>query len=394
VRRAAAPDPASEIATMRHGLTRRALLGTAAATLAIGAARAALPTSAEVVGELSYYVTDGERTLLDVAREHGLGILDVSAANPGVDVWIPGREQLITLPTAHVLPDAPHEGIVINLAELRLYHFPSGGGPVETYTIGIGREGFDTPRGTTRVARKQEKPTWYPTEGKRRDDPTLPAVVPPGPDNPLGDYAIYLGWPTYIIHGTNKPYGVGRRVSRGCIRMYPEGVAALFPRVKVGTRVTVVEQPIKLGWLDGELYLEAHPDLEQLEELESSYSFRLRPAPDMTAAILAKAGAAAWRIDWAVVDAELVARRGLPVRITGEDRVVADVDPQPPPPPEPDLYPRGRGPDPGELPPPERDLHLNDPQPSERLGLALDELAPERVPLDARAMRPTPRGLY
>jgi L,D-transpeptidase ErfK/SrfK len=271
-----------------------------------------------VIGRITYYLTDGERTLLQVARERGLGMLELSAANPGVDAWVPGEERLLTLPTAHILPDGPRQGIVINLAELRLYHMAPGR-PVESYAIGVGRDGFDTPRGQTTVVRKKEKPTWYPTDSKRRDDPTVPAVVPPGPDNPLGEYAMYLGWPTYLMHGTNKPFGVGRRVSRGCIRMYPEGVAALYPQVKIGTPVAVVDQPIKLGWLEGELYLEAHPDLDQLDELENTYGFTLKPAPDMREPIMAKAGAEAWRIDWDVVEAELVARRGLPVRITGDD---------------------------------------------------------------------------
>jgi L,D-transpeptidase ErfK/SrfK len=379
-------------------LTRRAFLGSAAATLAAGAARAALPSRDEVVGQLTYYVTDGDRHLLEVAREHGLGVLHISAANPGVDVWVPGREQLLTLPTAHVLPDAPRRGIVINLGELRLFHFPEDGRPAEAYTIGIGREGFDTPRGTTKVVRKQERPTWYPTEGKRRDDPSVPAVVPPGPDNPLGDYAIYLGWPTYLVHGTNKPYGVGRRVSRGCIRMYPEGVAQLYPQVRIGTPVAVVEQTIKLGWHGGGLYLQAHPELDQLEELEAHYSFRLRPAPDISEAVLAKAGDAAWRIDWGVVEAELIARRGLPVRITRDGAGVAGLDPPPPPPVPPagqDLVDDARVPDTSsERAPAPRERLGYTLEPRERLGLALDGLAPERVPLQERIGSPGPRGLY
>jgi L,D-transpeptidase ErfK/SrfK len=322
-------------------LTRRGLVGGLLGTAALAATpgRAALPPAGvgpdEIIGKVTYYLTDGERTLLDVARERGLGMLELSAANPGVDAWVPGKERLITLPTAHILPEGPREGIIINLAELRLYHMVPGR-PDETYAIGVGREGFDTPRGQTTIVRKKEKPTWYPTESKRRDDPTVPSVVPPGPDNPLGDYAMYLGWPTYLMHGTNKPFGVGRRVSRGCIRMYPEGVAALYPQVKVGTRVTVVDQPIKLGWLQGELYIEAHPDLGQLDELENTYGFTLKPAPDMREPIMAKAGSEAWRIDWGVVETELVARRGFPVRITGDGGnaglapVAAPSEPPPP----------------------------------------------------------------
>jgi L,D-transpeptidase ErfK/SrfK len=244
-----------------------------------------------------------------------------------VDVWVPGEERLVTLPTAHVLPDAPPKGIVINIAELRMFWFRPDGA-VETHPIGVGRDGLETPTGQTRIVRTQERPVWYPTAGKRLDNPDLPAAVPPGPDNPLGEYALYLGWPTYLIHGTNKPYGVGRRLSRGCIRMYPEDIESLFPRIPVGTPVTVVDQPIKLGWHEGELYVEAHPDLEQLTQLEDQQAFTLKPAPDLTAEVLRKAGAEAGRVNWRVLEAELVARRALPVQITGvADSAVVAVAP-------------------------------------------------------------------
>ncbi|MCB1835881.1 MAG: L,D-transpeptidase family protein, partial [Geminicoccaceae bacterium] len=223
-------------------------------------------------------------------------------------------ERLVVLPTAHLLPEVDRRGIVINLAELRLYHFR--GDVIETHAIGVGREGFGTPVGATSVIRKTEKPTWRPTSDTRADRPELPAVVPPGPDNPLGEHAIYLGWPTYLIHGTNKPFGVGRRVSRGCIRMYPASVADLFAKVTPDTPVRVVNEPIKLGWSDGELYLEAHPDTDQLEELEATYSFSLKPPPDIRARIVAKAGDAAARINWDVVESELIERRGVPVQVT------------------------------------------------------------------------------
>jgi L,D-transpeptidase ErfK/SrfK len=243
----------------------------------------------DLIGEATRHVTDGELTLLDIARERSLGVPEISAANPGVDPWVPGRETLLTLPTQHILPDGPREGIVINKAELRLYFFPKFG-PVQTYAIGVGREGLNTPLGRTTVVRKQVRPTWRPTPETRLARPELPAVVPPGPDNPMGEFALYLGWPTYAVHGTHKPYGVGRRVSRGCIRMYPEGVARLFPQVPVGTRVTVVEQPVKVGWRAGELYLEVQPDLAQIDELEATYTMTPMPAPDARPLILAKAG--------------------------------------------------------------------------------------------------------
>jgi L,D-transpeptidase ErfK/SrfK len=311
-------------------LARRHLLGLLLSAAATPAWAAVAPPAAggfgrdEVIGEVSRHLTDGERTLLEIARERSLGVPEISAANPGVDPWVPGKETLLTLPTQHVLPDAPREGIVINKAELRLYFFPKLG-PVQTYAIGVGREGLNTPVGRTTIVRKAVRPTWRPTPETRVARPELPAVVPPGPDNPLGEYALYLGWPTYAVHGTHKPYGVGRRVSRGCIRMYPEGVAQLYPQVPVGTRVTVVDQPVKVGWRSGELYLEVQPDLAQIDELEATYAMTPMPAPDARPLILAKAGPEAVRVDWDLVDARLVSRSGVPVQITRpSEQLLAD----------------------------------------------------------------------
>ncbi|HET6467818.1 MAG TPA: L,D-transpeptidase family protein, partial [Geminicoccaceae bacterium] len=315
------------------GAARRMLALLLVTPLVAGlAAPAAAARSGDLIGKITYHVTDGRRTLLEVAREHGLGIVEVSAANPGIDAWVPGPERLVTLPTAHLLPDAPREGLVVNLAELRLYFFPPGGGPVQTHPSGVGREGFSTPIGETKVVRKQERPTWHPTESTLRDRPELPKVVPPGPDNPLGAHAIYLGWPTYLIHGTNKPLGVGRRVSRGCIRMYPEDVARLYPQVKVAIRVTTVQQTIKLGWHEGELYLEAHPEIDQIDELEHTYTMTPRPGPDIRAQVRDRAGTDAWRVDWRIVEAELMARRGVPARITAAEGVALAAPELPRPP--------------------------------------------------------------
>ena len=161
------------------------------------------------------------------------------------------------LPTVHLLPDAAPEGIIINLADMRLYYFAEPGGPMQSFPIGIGREGLLTPLGSTKVVRKNKDPTWRPTPRMRAENPELPEAVPAGPDNPLGNRAMYLGWPQYLIHGTNKPLGIGRRTSSGCVRMYPEDVEYLFDRIAVGTKVTVVDQPIKLSWIDDALYIEA-----------------------------------------------------------------------------------------------------------------------------------------
>ena len=311
-------------------LSRRSMLaaaaGTAAALLRPATARAELRTG-DLIGEPSFYMTHGNETLLDVALERNLGVPEISAVNPGVDPWVPGAETLLTLPTQFILPDAPRKGIVINYGDLRLYHFLKDGS-VETYAIGVGRDGFELKFGQTKIVRKKEKPTWYPTASTLRDKPWVGTVVPPGPDNPLGEYALYLGWPTYLIHGTNKPYGVGRRVSRGCIRMYPQGVERLYAEIPVGTSVTAVNQLIKAGWQAGELYLEAQPDFVQIDELEATQSMSPRPPTEEDRQLIReRAGSEAWRIDWEVADAELMRRRGLPVQITRDGSLPASPTP-------------------------------------------------------------------
>lgn len=319
----------------RAGLTRRGVMGLAAAGLALGGlpAEAASPRRKkatqvaervvplaerdDLIGHIEYYVTDGQTTLLEVAHHYDIGVPHISALNPGVDAWVPGSGRTLTLPTAHILPDAPHEGLVINRPELRLYYFP-GNGPVQTYSIGVGKDGLNTPVGKTWVVRKQVHPTWHPTEASFREKPWLPKAVPPGPDNPMGDYAMYLGWPAYAIHGTNRVYGVGRRVSHGCIRLYPEGIEKLFREVPVGTKVTVVDQSVKVGWHKGELYMEVLPSLEQIDDLEVNYVITHQlPAPDPRPLIEAKAGREAQRVNWDLVEIERLIRRGIPVKITG-----------------------------------------------------------------------------
>jgi L,D-transpeptidase ErfK/SrfK len=283
---------------------------------AAGARAETFPAVPDLIGKPRLYVADGTQPLLYVARANHLGVLEVMAANPGVDPWVPGEGTAVVLPTAHLLPDAPRQGIVINLAELRLYFFPPDGAAPMSFPIGIGREGVTTPLGETRIVRKKVDPTWRPTESTLADAPQLPSAVGPGPANPLGNRALYLGWPTYAVHGTNKPWGVGRRVSRGCIRLYPEDIETLYDLVPVDTPVTVVDQQVKLGWLDGELYLEVHPSLTQLDELESTGRFDAGLDADATPLILDVAGTDAGRLDWGVIRATLGQQRGIPVRIT------------------------------------------------------------------------------
>jgi L,D-transpeptidase ErfK/SrfK len=224
----------------------------------------------EVIGELQVTKAVGEDTLPDIARRFNLGYEEISRANPGVDVWLPGEGREIVVPTQFVLPAAPREGVVINLAQLRVFYFPKAkeGEPqrVITHPIGVGKVGWSTPEGTTKVTGKAKNPTWFPPASVRKEhreagDP-LPSKVPPGPDNPLGAHMLTLGWPSYLIHGTNKPYGVGLRSSHGCIRFYPEDIAELWEKIPVGTKVTVVNQPFVFGWQDGALYVQAFPIME------------------------------------------------------------------------------------------------------------------------------------
>lgn len=229
------------------------------------------PATQDVVGELQVTRVDGEDTFSDVARRFNLGYEEMVRANPGIDPWLPGEGREVVLPTQYVLPAAPREGLVINLAQLRVFYFPKRqeGEPLQTvitHPIGIGKVGWSTPEGTTKVTGKSKNPWWFPPASVRKEhkeagDP-LPAKVPPGPDNPLGDRLMTLGWPSYLIHGTNKPYGVGMRSSHGCMRFYPEDITELYDDIPVGTKVTVVNQPFVFGWHQGALYAQAFPVLE------------------------------------------------------------------------------------------------------------------------------------
>lgn len=214
----------------------------------------------EVVGTTNQYVVKKGETLIEIARAFGLGFNEIADANKTVDPFIPKAGTLVRIPLIWVLPDKPrYRGIVINLSEMRLYFFHDREGrSVSTFPIGIGDEGSDTPVGRFTVTRKTVNPAWHVPPSIRREKPHLPARVPPGPDNPLGTHALRLSRSSILIHGTNKPWGVGRRVSHGCIRLYPEDIARLFHLVPVGARVTVTRQPVKLGIMNGRVFIEVH----------------------------------------------------------------------------------------------------------------------------------------
>lgn len=223
-----------------------------------------------VIGEPQIVYATEANTFSDLAREYGLGFDEIVAANPGIDPWLPGEGTAVLLPTQYVLPDLPRRGLILNIASKRLFYFPevAEGSKVQvlTYPVGIGRVGWETPVGETKVVSKAREPSWYVPASVRREhaesgDP-LPAVVPPGPDNPLGHFVLQLEMPGYLIHGTNQPYGVGMRVSHGCIRLYPENIEALYEMVGIGEPVTIINEPYLAGWRDGELYFESHSPLE------------------------------------------------------------------------------------------------------------------------------------
>lgn len=247
------------------------LLGWLTTSVAAAAVYPLPSPDSDVVGQVRVAYANPEDTLLDIARRHSLGYEEIVHANPGVDRWMPGQGTPIVLPTRHILPDAPREGIVLNLPEMRLYYYPPAGADgqrvVYTYPVSIGRMDWKTPLGLTRVISKEVDPPWRPPASIKAEHAAqgdiLPDVVPGGPDNPLGRHALRLALPSYLIHGTNRPYGIGMRVTHGCVRMYPEDVERLFGMVPVGVTVRIIDQPIKVGRLHGELFVAMHEPLEE-----------------------------------------------------------------------------------------------------------------------------------
>ncbi len=229
-----------------------------------------------VVGELRSTYSRKDDTLIDIAREFDLGYDQIIAANPGVNRWIPGDGTNVTLPNLYILPGTARRGLVLNIADLRLYYYPTPkkGAPQEviTYPVSIGRMDWRTPLGMTRVVAKEKDPAWRPPPSIRleheRDGDPLPAVIPGGsPDNPLGRFALRLGIPSYLIHGVDerKSFGIGMRVTHGCIRMYPEDIEDLFGLVSVNTPVLLVDEPIKVGQRGDRIFLSVHQPLDEGE---------------------------------------------------------------------------------------------------------------------------------
>ncbi|MGD8883313.1 MAG: L,D-transpeptidase family protein [Desulfobacterales bacterium] len=264
----------------------------------------------DVIGRLAIIRIEKDDTLPDIARHFSLGINTVSAANPGIDIWVPEAGERILLPLSFILPDTHRKGIVINLAAMRLFYFNGNGNPlaVSTYPVGIGTTERPTPMGQMYVKRKKLRPTWYVpapiAEDYRKKGDPLPPKVPPGPLNPLGEHALYLSEPEYLVHGTNKPASIGLRATNGCIRLYPEDIKRLFENTPVKTPVRIVNQPYLIGQRDGIIYLEAHKPFEEsgTAELKKTYA-KLKN-------IEKKSGHA---LDWRKVGKVMGETRGFPV---------------------------------------------------------------------------------
>jgi len=273
----------------------------------------------DLIGEPRVTEARHEDTLIDIAREHGLGYEEILNANPGVDPWLPGEGVPIELPKRRLLPMAPRQGIVINLPEHRLYYFPRAGKEeqpvVWSYPISIGKMDWNTPLGSTRIVQKVRNPPWYPPKSVRDEHAKrgdfLPAMVPAGPDNPLGLFAMRLGIPggAYLIHGTNRPAGVGMQVTHGCMRLYPEDIEELFGLVAVNTPVNIVNQPFKLGWQDGRLWVEVHPPLKE-DVVEPP------TLTDLSRLVVEATRESLTPVDWNAVQRAFAAARGVPVAVS------------------------------------------------------------------------------
>jgi L,D-transpeptidase ErfK/SrfK len=291
--------------------------------------RFVLAPGQEVVGSLQIVKVRKDETLSDIGRRFNVGLGEMTRANPNVDPWIPKPGTTVVVPTQYVLPDAPHRGIVVNLAEMRLFYFPphKRGKPqvVITHPVGIGRQGWKTPQGVTHVLWHEKDPVWHVPPSiiaeHRQEGDTLPKVMGPGPDNPLGDYALHLGWPGYLIHGTNKPVSVGLRVSHGCVHLFPEDIAQIYKLVPNGTEVRVVNQPYVFGWDDGRLYLQSAGPLEDDKRPWKKEARRLL-AVTLSREQRRDLKRRREKIDWRRVAQLVDAPLGVPVPVSGLDRSV------------------------------------------------------------------------
>ncbi len=301
---------------MKHHLFNTLFISTILYLQPLQAATFTLTPNSDIVGEIQYVTVKKGDSMYSIARSHDLGLMDMLEANPNVnpDKLVPGNTLLV--PTQFILPPGPREGIVINLAEIRVYFFPPNTNIVMTFPLGIGEVGWRTPIGETTIIRKRENPTWTPPASihaeAARKGRTLPKVVAAGPKNPLGSYAMNLGWNGYLMHGTQAPTSIGQRSSHGCMRMYPEDIKALFHAVTVGTKVRAIYEPYKIGMKDGKLFIEAHelfPDnyykirySDKFDALQNTVADTTYPQSDA--------------INWLEVKVQIDSTNGYPVEIT------------------------------------------------------------------------------
>lgn len=273
----------------------------------------------EVVGQIQIIKAKYEDTFASLGEQYELGYLEMVAANPGVDPWLPGNGADVVLPTRFILPPGPREGIVINLAEYRMYYFPAGKNVMYTYPLGIGREGWSSPVSSTTITGKTPNPAWYPPASIRAehaaDGDPLPTIVPPGPDNPLGPFKFSLGLSGYLIHGSNKKFGIGMRVSHGCFRMLNKNVLELSQLTSVGTKVRIINEPYKFGLSAGKLYLEVHAPLEDRQQL----SLMDKHANIVNSLLKYEQTVPGLHMDWDVVREVVAAESGFPVVIAEQD---------------------------------------------------------------------------
>ena len=280
------------------------------------AERYTLPKNGDsIIGQMSIITTKDSDTFIKLARRFGLGFQEMVLANPSVDPWLPGEGTQVVIPTRYILPKTKREGLVLNLAEMRVYYYPkSSPGFVHTYPISIGKEGWSTPHSQTSVIAKTRNPTWTPPESIRKEheennDP-LPPTVPPGPDNPLGKYAIRLGLAGYLIHGTNNPRGIGMKVTHGCVRLHPDDIKDLFNRVSIDTPVTIVNQPYKIAWQNGKLYAEMHPNEGDESGSNSRYLTQF-----VQAIISATKSKKEYKVNWELANQMARNKTGLPISV-------------------------------------------------------------------------------
>ena len=283
------------------------------------------PPGEDIVGQVQVIKAKYEDTFADLGAANDLGYLEMVAANPGVDPWLPGEGTEIILPTRFILPPGPREGVVINLAEYRLYYFPKGQNVVHTYPLGIGREGWSSPVANAQITAKTPNPGWTPPQSIRdehaADGDPLPAYVPPGPDNPLGPYKLTLSVPGYLIHGSNKKFGIGMRVSHGCFRMLNNNVLQLAGMTSVGTSVRIMNEPYKFGLSNNKVYLEAHQPLDDTGE-----SSIVDKHTAVINALLKREDLGNQGLDWDMVREVVAAEDGLPVAIAESNAALASRD--------------------------------------------------------------------